>query len=273
MKSVRDPEGNLTTYTYDTYGNPVTETDSLGNTTTSTYNSIGMKTSSVSPKGERTTYTYTKNGSPETTVLAGGETTRIRYDALGRKIQELPPNLSQPAPDGDEGYRYTYYPSGKIHTMTDPEDNATTYTYDLYGNPLTKTLPDGGISSYEYDVMNRVTKEYFQDSADAGKVLLKTYAYTILSDKKTQTAETGYLNERETAVTTYVNDYAGRQVKQTNPDGGILSTVYNTNGTVSTRTDTRGKITYYRYDGLNRLTEQWTPFGDGKYTCQTVTYD
>ena len=81
------------------------------------------------------------------------------------------------------------------------------------------------------------------------------------------------MNDTQTAVTTYVYDYAGRLVKQTNPDKGILATAYNGNGTVYSETDARDNTIYYQYDGLNRLSQQWTSFADGKYTYQAFTYD
>jgi RHS repeat-associated protein len=63
-----------------------------------------------------------------------------------------------------------------------------------------------------------------------------------------------------TSDTITVNDYAGRQVRLTNPDGGTALTVYNTNGTVNNITDGNGNTSYFTYDGLNRLKEQWKSF-------------
>jgi len=280
VKTVTDPEGNTTAYTYDTYGNAATVTDPEGSITTNTNNILGLPTVILSPKEERTTITYNDNGNPVRIVRHGGETTQIIYDSLGRITQEITPNLSEiiDGPAGREGYRYTYYPSGSLHTVTDPENNITAYTYDIYGNLLTETRPDGSILSYEYDVLNRVTREYFQDSSTTERSLQKSYAYAILSNGNTQTTETVFLNETETAVTVIVYDYAGRQIKQTNPDGGILTIVYDANGTIYSQTDAMGSTAYYRYDGLNRLTQQWkpfdwNPFDENQYTYQAYTYD
>lgn len=138
---------------------------------------------------------------------------------------------------------------------------------------MTEKKPDGSIYSYEYDLLNKLTKVYFQNSSNEQRIILKAYSYSILSDRKTQKTETVYLNDSETSTTVYTYDYAGRLVSQVNPDGGVLSTVYNANGTIHSSKNAMGKSTYYKYDGLNRLTEQWAPFGDNKYTYTSFTYD
>lgn len=273
IRTITDPEGDAVTYTYDGYGNIKTSTDSASNTTTYTYNEVGFLLSTLSPKGELTSYTYDNNGNLETKVLDGGETSVIEYDGLGRKVKEITPNIYQLTPSGDVGYRYSYYSNGKLQSVKDPEGNITFYTYDLYGNLISETKLNSCVYWYEYDVLNRVTAVYIQETAAEPKVLLKSYAYTVLTDKKIQMTETVYLNSSDTAITINIYDYAGRLVKQTNPDGGILNTVYNTNGTVYSQSDAKGKITYNRYDGLNRLTEQWIPIGDSKYTYKAFTYD
>ncbi len=273
VKSVTDPEGNTSTYTYDAYGNLESETDGSGHTTSYSNSIIGFRTSALSPKGELTTYVYNNNGNPELIVTDGGETTWINYDELGRKVQEIAPNINQGAPGNDIGYRYTYYKSGMLRTVTDPEDYTTTYTYDLYGNLSTETKPNGCIYLYEYDALNRIMKEYVQDSEASEKVLLKSYTYDILPDRTTQIRETVYLDEAETADTIYVYDYADRPVEQVNPDGGVIYTEYTADGKVYFQTDAVGNATYYRYDGLNRLAEKWTPFENGRYTYQEYSYD
>ena len=275
VRTITDPEGNTTAYTYDEYGNEATVADVEENTTTYTYSILGLLTHIISPMGEQTAIDYNDNGDPLTVITDGGETTQYIYDNLGRKVQEITPNLNEiiAEPTGSEGYRYTYYLSGSLHSVTDPEGNTTVYTYDLYGNVLTETKPDESIISYEYDAMNRVLKEYLQESGSPERTLKKSNAYTILTDRKTQTTETVYLDDTQSAVSICVYDYAGRQVKQTNPDGGIITTAYNNNGTINTKTDALGKTTYYKYDGLNRPTKQYTPFAGGKYTYTEVIYD
>ena len=51
LKDETDPEGNVTTYTYDTKGNIKTVKDAEGNLTIYSYDDIGRKVEEISPKG------------------------------------------------------------------------------------------------------------------------------------------------------------------------------------------------------------------------------
>lgn len=286
LKSVTDPEGNTTTYTYDADGNIKGEKNPEGKETINTYNRIGLKTNEKTPKGYNTQYVYDKNGLLEKVVQNGGETTRIEYDKVGRKVQEIASEQYNPTKDdmvnhtytdNTVGYRYEYYDSGKLKTVTDPEGNPATYTYDVYGNTLTETRANGSILRYEYDVMDRLKKVYFKDTASAAEVVLKEYSYAILYDSKTQETETEYLDEEKTAITVSIYDYAGRLVEKQNPDGTREKTDYNPDGTVKSTVTRDGSISYYKYDGMNRLSGQWTPAeiatGDVLYQYAQLEYD
>jgi RHS repeat-associated protein len=286
LKTVTDSENNTTTYTYDAYGNVVTVEDpETHKLTRYEYNPIGWKEAEVSPKSYRTEYDYDNNGRVIRTILADGETTRIVYNALGQVKQEVSPNLYSSELDdrtnntysGDHGTRYTYYPTGKLHTITDAEGNTTTYTYDIYGNIKTEAKPNDAVYSYDYDILNRVTKKWFRENQNADTVLLEEFRYEIMSDKKTRTTHSVYVNSTEKLTTVYTYDYAGRPVTQQNPDNTILTTKYYPNGTVEYTTDAKQYKTYYKYDGQNRPNEQWSPAEDNngtvRYAYQKITYD
>ncbi len=289
LKSVKDPEDKTTTYEYDSYGNITKTTDPSGKVTINHYNSIGWVDYSISPNNDRTDYTYDSNGLIEKTVRNNGaEVTRVSYDDMGRVLKEISPkqyrasddNIANHTYNGDYGTRYSYYPNGLLKTVTDAENNTTAYGYDIYGNKTSETKPNGAVYIYEYDVLNRLVKEYFKenkDVPDSGRVLLKEYSYAVLSDGKTQKKEIKYITDTEKAECTYIYDYAGRLVEQQNPDGSRTLANYNSNGTVNTTTAKNGSITFYKYDGLNRLTEQWTPFevsnGNTMYTYSKIEYD
>ena len=51
------------------------------------------------------------------------------------------------------------------------------------------------------------------------------------------------------------------------------SRAYNTNGTVACTTNSNGAKTYYRYDSMNRMTEQWTQIDETTYAYSSTTYD
>ncbi len=288
LKSVEDPEHNETVYTYDSYGNTASIKDPENNTITYEYNKIGWKTAEISAKKVRTEFNYNKNGQIIKSTLIGGkgETNRVVYDSLGRRIQEISPveydqskdNITNDTySDTGVGTRYQYDSKGLLVKKTDPEGNVTSYTYDIYGNTLTEKNPNGSITRYEYDVLDRPIKTYFKDNSTAAELLLSEKSYSVMEDGRTQITETAYLNSTDKAVTVSIYDYAERLVERQNPDGTKVKTSYNPNGTVNFSTAQNGSITYYKYDGLNRMTEQWTPFeiskGSTKYSYSKTDYD
>ena len=273
VRSSTDPEGCMTEYKYDIDGNvkeiKLPGTNQQYDITSYEYNRIGWKTAEISPKGYRTEFTYDKNGFLIKTKLQGGETYRAVYDLLGRKIKEISPNQYN-APDddivnyaynGDYGYRYAYFDSGKLMSATDPENSTTSYTYDVYGNVLTETKPNGSVYVYDYDGMDRLVRESFKETASSeNSRILEEHSYAILEDGRTQNTDTVYLNNIEKAITVSIYDYAGRLLEKQNPDGTRTKTQYNPDGSVQSSTAENGGITRYNYDGMGRLTESWTPF-------------
>lgn len=288
LRCETDSEGNTTTYTYNQYGDIKTVTDPEGKVTNYEYNKISWKTADITPKGHRTEYTYDRNGLLIKTVTVSdkNETTRVVYDLMGRKLQEISPNQYDGTKDNltadtysdmSAGTRYEYYDSGKVKSVTDAVGNKTSYTYDVYGNTLTETKPNGSIYRYEYDVLDRLKKTYFKNDSTSMENLLMEYSYAIMDDHKTQQTETKYLNATDKALTVSIFDYAGRLVEKQNPDGTKIKTIYNANGTIEKQIALNGSTTYYKYDGLNRLLEQWSPFevsnGNTQYTYQKTDYD
>src|SRR5262249_50651899 len=122
------------------------------------------------------------------------------YDYLNRPVTIYRPAPSTGAsrPETD----YTYYDTGELHTLTDPDRNLTTYaidnlgratrenskgymssgpTYEDYGdriyqydsnnNLTTYTDRLGRVNVYTYDAQNRKTKEEWQDSGVVTKTL------------------------------------------------------------------------------------------------------
>ena len=57
---------------------------------------------------------------------------------------------------------YTYYPNGKIKTVTDVMGHAVTYSYNKYGQLTSTKYPDGTMDVTVYDELDRVSATGFK---------------------------------------------------------------------------------------------------------------
>ncbi|MBB6214107.1 RHS repeat-associated protein [Anaerosolibacter carboniphilus] len=285
LKSETDPEGNITTYSYDQYGNIETIKDAENHVTTLYYNAIGWKTKEVTPKGYTTNYLYNKNGQLVKIIEHEGETKRIVYDVLGRKIKEIEPNQYAAADDdtinygynGNYGRRYEYFENGLLKAEIDPMNHRTEYTYDVYGNMKTKLLPSGGMYLYTYDKLDRRTKVQFCEAANGEAKTLEEYEYAKTFDNKKQVKYTQYLNHKDKAVTITSYDYMDNVTLVEYPDGNAESSSYYLNGKLKSKTLKNGSTAYYYYDALNRLIKEYIPLDHTndnlRYTYRAYSYD
>ncbi|WP_461612180.1 RHS repeat-associated core domain-containing protein [Clostridium sp. Marseille-QA1073] len=289
IKSIKNPEGGVEVYTYDKYGNKKSITNPENKTIENTYNDLGFMVKSESAKGVEKEFTYDNKGNLERTIVKGGEeTTRIVYDSLGRKVKEVSPNLYNASLDnidshaynGDHGVRYTYHNNGNIKTIIDEENNQTTYDYDIYGNKIYEKLPSGVIYIYEYDSVNRPIKKYIKESEDVNAVLLEEYEYEIVNTVKgigIKKAIKTYFDENNYIKTYVITDYKDREVKVINSDGTAYAKSYDALGNIAYERDARGNTSYYKYNGLNKISSRYEAFededGDIKYIYKGFEYD
>ena len=293
LKTVTDPEGGVTTYTYDTYGNIATVKSPMNKTTTYYYNKLGWLKSVTNPRGYSTSYYYDKNGNLLKTVAPNGSVTRNIYDNRGNITQMIMPKQYLASADtaaafnaeniqssaattytqAGHGWRYTYNNVGLRISATDPLNNTTSYTYDIYGNEKTKTMPNGAIYRYTYNNLQLMEVVYFKENSTASEVTLNSYAYATLSNGTTTFSATQHFSSLSTATTTNTYDYAGRLIRVDNADGTYAQNVYNSNGTLASSRDAVGSITYYSCDGLNRVSKTWAPHGNNTYTYTGFAYN
>lgn len=238
--SVLDVENNnnpLEKYTYDAYMRLVTQIS--GAATTLTYDNRDRVTSKVINGGgnklAQENYTYTSDGVSSTVVtnVAGdantsGYSTSVKTDMLGRTSEEI---------NRQGGVTtYTLDMAGNITKVVPPRvygDYSISYTYDHAGNILTETETgvrvDTATKSYEYDMLGRVT------GVVDGMGKKTTYSYC--STNWVKEIKTPF-NGSSYGLMSYQYDKAGNVIQESVKVSSAAS-----------------RITDYKYDPLNRVTE------------------
>jgi len=174
------------TYSYNTNGLLLSETDNAGRTLSYEYettNCSGRITKKTSTDfGIDLQYTYSGNSVTETD-LKDNTTSTSTYDGSGNLVKT----------NGTNGLvEYDYFPSGKLKssttmgkvtsmtydpvtqnqlTLTDPDLGTTTYTYNNFGQVLTKTDAKSQVTTYAYDALGRI-----QSISGTGMNLSYTYS-------------------------------------------------------------------------------------------------
>lgn len=269
-----DPDGNKTTYTYNSKRNLLTETDPLGHTTTYTYDSNGNMTSATDALGKTITYTYNAlNKITSITDQTGGITT-FTYDAKGNLLTKTDPTGAIT--------RFTYDSKGNVISITDPKNQTTTITYDQYNNPITIKDAAGTVFIFTYDIMgnllsspNPPTTYEYNSLNQLIKITdalnnITTFTYDANGNRQAVT-------DAEGNTTTYEHNYKGQVTNTTDALGYITAYAYGSSGCPSCSendkltsvTDAKGGITSYEYDKRGNLKKETGPLG----YATAYTYD
>ena len=308
-----DGNNKKTEYTYDTYNlYPKTVTNPLGHVTTYTYDYVSGKPSVIVDQNRTTKVTYDGLGRPlsERIVYANGtEKLKTQHQYVDTS-SALSVKVSKYMSDGDTQDEYTYFdglrrpiqtkkefengqwatidtgygPQGEIaftslpyftsvHTKTSPTTEQplrTTYTYD----PLRRVVQERnalGVTTTEYAGSYRtVTNPLLQRTRykyDAFGNLTEVMHSLGLTDYTTSY----YYNANKNLVKTvdannnvrnFEYDWLGRQTKAedvhapTDATFAVYQYTYDDNGNVITKILPDGRSVTYTYDDLNRLTHE-----------------
>ncbi|MCU6720827.1 DUF6531 domain-containing protein, partial [Porcipelethomonas ammoniilytica] len=309
VRTITDPEGNVTEYTYGTSGNakglPIKKEIKDGNTVVNSveyeYNSqlqVSKETTSVDIANNVYAvkeYEYDKfNNVTKISDYGTGSAAAVtiaEYDKLSRKTAEYSPNYSA---DKSCGTLYTYYQSGAVKTQTDALGNVTSFKYDAYGNVIEKTNPDGTINIVEYDGLQREKATYFKSGADAAKQILTETSYEFVKNhgfniymaldsssshscSGLKTIKTTYITAEKQVVTETLADFRGNPVTEKTNGETKRTSAYYANGQLARQTDALNNTTKYEYNKLNKLTKTYAPFdtenGAVRYSVTENQYD
>jgi RHS repeat-associated protein len=148
-----DPNGNVTTYTYDVLDRLATVTGADGRKVTTAYDALSRKLS-VSNLAIQTAplqqQSYTPDGQVGSMTDANGNATSFLYDGFNR--------LSTATYPGGSTETATYDANANVLTRKTRANQAITFTYDTLGRLSTKSPPSpAATATYGYDLANRIT--------------------------------------------------------------------------------------------------------------------
>jgi RHS repeat-associated protein len=228
-----NPGAGNVSYTFDQFGNTLTQTDALGNTTAYTYDTRFNKVNSVQdPIGNTTRFTYDSNGNLTSTTDAKGNTTKIAYNSFGLPIQVTDASGAITA--------LSYDAFGNLTSSTNALGNSSNFIYDAVSRLIQTVDPLGRNSTASYDALNRLVS-----TSDAlGHTIQFTYdpVGSLLS-----------FSDPNGNVTKLTYDPMRRISTRANPLGKTQSYTYDHDSNLTQFTDRRGQVSSFQYDVLNRL--------------------
>jgi YD repeat-containing protein len=274
VRSLIDPDGGVTTYTFD---------------------SVGRLDNLINPFAERTTFGYDADNREKLKQLANGARTSFSYDAAshlkqlyhlksdnsvlesfdydydvtGNRIGSQESSGIRTTWTYDFNYQLTHEerggPLGWVPLTLNQWSDLTldqwvnldlqgsaytlTHTYDPVGNRLVKNQ-SGSLTTFTYDAANQLQTSV----ASAG---VTTYTYDKAGNQQ-------FVLAPANARTTSVWDDENRQSRLLLPDGKITTAMYRYDGLRYQKADSSG-TTKFIYDGQNYLQET-----DGSNAVQAV---
>jgi len=209
-------------------------TDRLGNATTFTYNNFGQILSQVDKLGTTTEYLYDASQHLTEVRRAGRSVGRFTYEAMGRmrsrsgatgltvinEYNNLDKLVRATYPDGRfVSYDYSTCCPDLLDSVTDRGGQTTLFIHDALKRLVQTVSPEGGITRSSYDANGNVTS----------------------------------LTDPSGNVTTFGYDLDNRLVRRTYADGKGLSFRYDSAGLLAARTNARGATVTYNYDASHNL--------------------
>ena len=291
-----DANNQPTTYFYMDAGDRLTATqDPDGGETTVTYND-----GTYSPGGSSPSVTTSKLliGSTWETGVAvsngmgqvvqtiqddpeGNVSSETAYDGEGRALTKTNPHRASASTT--DGTSMSYYDAlGRPTLQVQPDGSTVLTCYDgvasLYNSAVCKAHIGGAGSSVSWvDTQDESGNQWQRSTNGLGQMIqveepngataaptMETdYGYDGLNNLTSVTQQgNGAANTSGTRARTFTYNSLSQLVRSNNPETGSIGYVYDADGNLFTKTDTRGVKVTYQYDPLNRLLAKTYNSGD-----------
>ena len=249
---VTDPNGNATTHYFDRRGRVTKVIDALGHQRSGTYDANSNVIDRTSAMGNKSTSIFDANNNLTSSKLPTGATTALEYSDAAHKYSAT--KVTNPQGNAST---MTYDTAGNLASVTDSmaTPGRSSLTYNPNGTVSSSTDAKGAVTTYGYDAKgNRIR---VSPPAPLGAT---TIAYDGLSRPTTVTDGKGQ-------VTTTAYDALDRPTR-VDVGGVVVTSRYDAGGRLVERVDATGTTTYV-YDALNRVVEERLPGG----RVNAYTYD
>jgi RHS repeat-associated protein len=290
VTAISDPNGHVTTATYDADGNPTLRKDALGRQTTSTYNTFDELLTTKDGKNVTTTNTYDASGN------ALSSTTPL-LDANGNPVLN---GQGQPISSVTTYNRTDATHPDDVTSIVDATGNTWTYTHDGPTGYQTSVAAPATSDNSEHPGVAQVNTTLYGYNAGTGwrtaqlsargqqatgatpsvaftctppAVGCSTSTYDSFGQPTVSTDPNGHIDTRHydpdrkldyeidpnTNRTTFTYDAAEQGTVVTRPDATTVKTDFNLDGTVADQVDGANDTTTYGYDAQRRLTSVVDP--------------
>ena len=256
VATLTGPNTLTTSWTYDSFGKPLTEARADGTSTSTAYE---LCTTCPTVGTAVTKYTIT-------TTQAGAPYSKTYYDMEGRAIQSETQDkggaliLSQVQFDK---LGRTSKTSRPFKAGITPVWN--TVAYDKLNRPVSNTAPNNTVSNITYNgytttATNTLSQTKTEIKNSQGQLVTVTdtqaksltYQYDAFGNLAKTTDALGN-------ITTITYDARGRKISMDDPDQGVWSYQYDALGQLKRQTDAKLQIVSFVYDKLGRMTSRAEP--------------
>jgi len=234
IKTITDPRGNMTTYTYD-YEVGQGNQGKLMKITFPTVNKQTIETS----------FTYTTFGRIETVIDPNGIVTKYTYNPSTGYLETITQGFST---EDAATITLGYDSFGNISSVKDARNN----TYALEQNALHQlrkaTSPLGFETFYAYDESGNLKHVKRQADSEGNAHQITQYTYTPHNELET-------ITDNENNITVFQYDNNMNRVKVIDPELQETNYVYDERNLLFTATDAKNALTQYDYDSNGNLSK------------------